>query len=322
MKPLLVIGDVMLDRYTYGTADRLSPEAPVPIVRQERHEISLGGAGNAAANIASLGGEVYLLGVIGDDKDGDKVDEICNRFGIRDSLYRSKDRSTIVKQRIIANGYQIARLDVEGDNLPCEIEQHYLRTWFLDCLNNISAVVVSDYAKGVITRDLMFLILEMTSTKKIPVFIDPKVEHKDLYYKHFYCMTPNVRELEGLSGMKDNLNEAAERLSQEYQCDYMLVTEGEKGMTIVSPNGFSHNIASTAKKVFDVSGAGDTVIATLALMTAMGLDMVDAAEIANIAAGIVVGKPGTDTVTVEELWQEIPTDSGLMQRWMEAESKV
>ncbi len=308
-KIVLVIGDLMLDVYIHGTAVRLSPEAPVPIISKEYIENRLGGAGNVAANIKSLGGRTYLIGVIGKDTAGGVLSETLWANGIRPSaVIASSGRVTSVKTRIIANKQQIARLDTEN---ATELSQQ-TKTYLCDNIRavcsgseEIGAIVVSDYAKGVISEQILLAINSQAALFGIPVFLDPKVTHAGLYHG-VTVVTPNQHEAEGLSGIrivdKISLEKAGRTIVSLYGCKYVLITRGEHGMALFSEEGpVMLDIPTAAKTVYDVSGAGDTVIATLALGYASGMSIRDAAWMANRAAGVVVGKAGTATITKEEL---------------------
>ncbi len=308
-KHILVIGDLMLDRYVYGAAHRLSPEAPVPIVSIEYTEHRLGGAGNVSANIRALGGSVALVAAAGADEDGSTLNNALWEHGINPiTLYPDRNRPTSVKTRVIANNQQVVRLDKED---ATALSAHTVSA-LCDSIytiftspKNVNAVVISDYAKGVICPEVLTLTLDLAAANKVPVFLDPKVTHAGLY-RGITVMTPNQHEAEGLSGIairdKISLERAGTELLSKYGCFYVLITRGEHGMALFSSDGLRMlDIPTEAKAVFDVSGAGDTVIATLALAYSSGMSMPDSAILANRAAGIVVGKQGTAVITKEEL---------------------
>lgn len=304
-KPIAVIGDLILDEYVYGTATRLSPEAPVPVIARERSEYRLGGAGNVAANLKALGANVFLASVIGtDDTEHDlprkKLLHAVNELGIEYKIRYDGTRCVTHKVRLIANNQQIARVDkestheVDPSNVPVDA--------MFEC--KPAAIIISDYAKGVISNTVLTRIRATAAVNGIPVFIDPKIAHKRMYAgRGFAVITPNLHEAEGLTGHTTGADIASlgRSLCCMYDCSYALVTQGAQGMTLLNALGTNLHLSSKARSVFDVSGAGDTVIATLALAYASSLDMTHAANLANHAAGIVVGKAGTAVVTLDEL---------------------
>ncbi len=304
---VLVIGDCILDQYVYGDAVRLSPEAPVPIVRYANSEYRLGGAGNVAANIKALGGNPLLITVCGTDKEAGILETTIHETGIHTRHLLAARRITTHKTRFIANRQQVMRLDnEETGNLPA-IKQANIINALEFCLDteNVAAVVISDYNKGAMSDIVMTAILDKTQQKSIPVFLDPKIKH-GCSYKGVTVVTPNVNEAAELTGIrivdKISLEAAGRSLLNSLECNYVLITRGEDGMTLFESGSWMMlDIPTEAQSVYDVSGAGDTVIATLALAKASGMNMRDAAVLANKAAGIVVGKPGTAVVTKEEL---------------------
>lgn len=316
-KPILVVGDIILDEYLYGQATRISPEAPVPVVKFTGRSVNLGGAGNVAANIATLGGNVRLVGLIGSDAEGLAVNMLTSAYGINCRWRAASDRPTIKKTRIIANGQQVSRIDVENTAPLTDAERETITEHFT-FTDDIAAVVVSDYAKGVIDTIVLDALVKRAEQYNIPVFLDPKVSNDYRYRGNgFCCITPNELEARGLASMIDatwSLNTVGDLLLRLYNCKNLLITRGEEGMTLFEAfnSGYNrHDIPTAAREVFDVSGAGDTVIATLALAYASGYPMITAARIANVAAGIVVGKKGTATVSLVELldaWEAYGTD--------------
>src|SRR3990167_3885452 len=312
--PILVVGDLMLDKYVYGTATRISPEAPVPVVKYEREEYKLGGAGNVVANIKALGGNPVPVGVLGSDSASNYAYGLLHAQGV-DTQYICGDvhSKTTVKVRLIANGQQISRLDMEeklGANGNTSLQlllEHALED------TQPAAIIVSDYDKGVVTSDVLGVIQRYSNENVIPVFIDPKVSNAVEYKRYWkWCiLTPNSAEAIGMVDRPHDLEDAGRTILQRYGCSHVLITRGDEGMTLFSI-GKSHlsadivsaDIPATAKAVFDVAGAGDTVIATLALAFASGISMRQAATLANRAAGIAVGKKGTATVTHAELFAD------------------
>ena len=302
-KTILIVGDIMLDEFIWGKVRRISPEAPVPVVEVINETYRLGGLGNVAANIGGLDGMPIPIGVLGRDSASEKVLGLLNQLGIEVSGLVSADRPTTLKTRVIAHSQQVVRTDRESKKaLSAEINKDLAAT-FLRYLPRADAVIVSDYDKGVVNRELLSAILPKTRSAGVPVFLDPKVHHAD-YYRPITLITPNQREAELLTGMaiedERSLEEAGLKLLQKFECECALITRGEEGMSLFNRSG-SHHLPTFAREVFDVTGAGDTVIATLALAHAGGATMEESAILANHAAGIVVGKVGTATVSRTEL---------------------
>jgi D-beta-D-heptose 7-phosphate kinase/D-beta-D-heptose 1-phosphate adenosyltransferase len=308
-KTILIVGDVMLDEFIWGKVRRISPEAPVPVVDVTEETYRLGGSGNVAANVSALGGNPVSVGTIGLDSAGDRVLELMQQLGIDTAAIIRNDRSTTLKTRIIAHHQQVVRADREtkqpiGRQLTAELAAAFNRY-----LSAAAAVIVSDYDKGVVNRDLLSEILPQARGRGVPVFLDPKVHHAD-YYRPITMITPNQREAELLTGIPISddltLEEAGRKLIEKFGCEYALITRGEDGMSLFNnshapQDSRSHHLPTFAREVFDVTGAGDTVIATLALAHAAGASMEECATLANHAAGIVVGKVGTATVSCSEL---------------------
>jgi rfaE bifunctional protein kinase chain/domain len=302
-KTILIVGDVMLDEFIWGKVGRISPEAPVPVVEVLNETDRLGGSGNVAANIHALGGQPVAIGIIGHDSEGERVLELLKQSRIDTAGLVRVDRPTTLKTRIIAHNQQVVRTDRESKKSLSPQTNQELAKVFLGYLPGADAVIISDYDKGVVSRDLLSEILHRARSARVPVFLDPKVHHAD-YYRPITLITPNQREAELLTGMAINdeqsLEEAGRRLLAKFECEYALITRGEEGMTLFHGTG-SHHLPTFAREVFDVTGAGDTVIATLALGQAAGATMEESAMLANHAAGIVVGKVGTATVNRAEL---------------------
>ncbi|WP_329604373.1 D-glycero-beta-D-manno-heptose-7-phosphate kinase [Undibacterium griseum] len=300
-KRILIAGDVMLDRYWFGEVNRISPEAPVPIVRVERRQERLGGAANVALNAVALGVSAGLMGVIGDDEAGETIEQLLKKSGIDSYLSRDRQISTIIKLRVIGRQQQLIRIDFE--ERPTE---HILR----DKLNRFNAllsasdlVVLSDYAKGGLTNVSMMIQAAVAAEK--PVLVDPKGSDFSRY-AGATLLTPNKAELRQIIGEWSGeamLTEKAQNLRRELGLQGLLLTRSEEGMTLFTEADVTH-VPAMAREVFDVSGAGDTVIATMAVMMANGMSMQDAVAIANRAGGIVVGKLGTATVSRAELFGE------------------
>ena len=302
-KRIIVLGDVMLDQFIWGKVQRISPEAPVPVVDVSSETFMLGGAANVAANVRALDGEPLLIGIIGKDSAASQVLTLLRKYRIESTGLLADNRPTTLKTRIMAHNQQIVRADRESRApVPAELTASFAAA-FVKWLPGTSAVVVSDYDKGLIKRELLSLVLPEAKRAGIPVFLDPKVQHAD-YYRPITLITPNHRETELLTGMsiddQAQLEEAGRRLLQKFECPYALITRGEQGMSLFS-KGKSRHFPTFAREVFDVTGAGDTVIATLSLATAAGAGMEEASVLANHAAGLVVGKLGIATISRQEL---------------------
>jgi len=310
-KNIFIIGDIILDRYIFGKVSRISPEAPVPVVDVMRESFLLGGAANVANNIIALGGKVTVAGVIGKDRAGDVVKGLMTDCNINIEAIIEDSRPTTVKARVIAHNQQIVRFDREDRR---KLEGKSLLS-FLGQIRKIlplyDAVIISDYKKGVVSASLVKEIVKYAKQKKTFVAVDPKVGHFHLY-KNVSLITPNIMEASEGSGVqiKDekSLLKAGKTLLSRLSCMSVLITRGEEGMSLFERGskgmGVTH-IPTVAKKVFDVTGAGDTVIATFTLAYAAGASLQDAATIANHAAGVVVGEVGTAVATPEILLQSL-----------------
>jgi rfaE bifunctional protein kinase chain/domain len=304
-KRIAVIGDLMLDRFIWGAVSRISPEAPVPVVEIRKETTCLGGAANVVANISSLGGNPIPFGVLGDDAEGKRLRVELRSLGISASgLVTDRDRTTSVKTRIIAHHQQVCRTDRE-DRSPLSPESHdKILRLFRSHLEGADGIVISDYAKGLISRTLLGEILPLAKSRGKVVCIDPKSSDLSIY-KPATVITPNTHEVERAAGLAvndaDSLLRAGRKILRQTGIPYLLVTRGEEGMTLFGGGKKATHIPTVAREVFDVTGAGDTVISALALGLVAGLSMLEAAVLANIAAGIVVGKLGTASATPEEL---------------------
>ncbi len=303
---ILVIGDIIIDHFIWGSVSRISPEAPVPVVNVKRENLLLGGAANVLNNIYALGGKASLCGVIGQDIMGNHiVDLLKNVNSPVDGVIKSGDRPTTKKTRIIAQQQQVVRFDREKTGpFPEEIKGALLD--YLDKnLASFQAVVVSDYNKGMINRDTMaHLMKKLSSQTTIPVIADPKPKDIDRFAGST-ILTPNNHEAELMSGMEirneKDLRKAADIIFEKTLTKALLITRGEEGMALFEKDNEPFFIPTVAREVFDVTGAGDTVVASLALGLAGGLSFIDASILANQAAGIVVGKLGTATASPEEI---------------------
>ncbi|MBI3356628.1 MAG: D-glycero-beta-D-manno-heptose-7-phosphate kinase [Nitrospirae bacterium] len=302
---VLVVGDLILDHYLMGRVSRISPEAPVPVVHVESESLRLGGAANVFNNILALGGKADLCGVIGADENGRLLmKELGNKRSARGGVVIDHDRPTTRKSRVIAHNQQIVRYDLEGrSELKATLQRRILQ-YVESRLRELSCVVVSDYAKGVVSATLMSEITRLAALRKVPVIVDPKVEHFG-FYKGVTLITPNHLEAIQAAGVHgdDNqtINEAGAMIRQRLGCQSVLITRGEKGMSLYEGDGAFWHLPTQARQVYDVTGAGDTVVGTLALALSTGASTKTGAILANYAAGIVVGMVGTATVTPKQL---------------------
>lgn len=301
---VLVVGDVMLDRYWFGDVERISPEAPVPVIKVSRVEERPGGAANVARNVAELGAQCTLLSVVGDDEPGRCLEKLLTeQHNVKALLHRDNTISTTIKLRAIARQQQLLRIDFETQPSHEVLRAKLADYW--DKLKEAEVVVLSDYGKGGLTHIAEMIRLAREARK--PVLVDPKGEDYSRY-KGASLLTPNRSEFRQVAGSwKDEaeLNEKAERLRAELNLDALLVTRSEEGMSLYRADEQPLQVAAQAREVYDVSGAGDTVIATLAVMLASGADLLQAVQVANRAAGIVVGKLGTAVVNREEILQDM-----------------
>ena len=295
---ILVIGDLMLDRYWFGEVERISPEAPVPVVHVARKEDRLGGAANVARNIVALGAQVTLAGVVGQDEPAQRMRELIQDAGIRATLLEDPHHPTTLKMRVLGRQQQLLRIDFEQKPSAALVDQLYQSVEALMSAHDI--VVLSDYAKGVLSR--VETLIDMARKQGVQVLVDPKGSDYRRY-RGATLVTPNRSEMQQAVGhwsSEDDLSERAQRLRHDLGLEAVLVTRSEQGMTLFTESGRDH-VDAEAHEVFDVSGAGDTVLATLAVMRGAGLDWPEAMRWANRAGGIVVGKLGTSVVTAGEL---------------------
>lgn len=307
----LVIGDLMLDHFIWGSVSRISPEAPVPVVEVRRETELPGGAGNVAANMAALGAETHLVGIVGEDAAAERLLSLLKASGIRtDGFCAVPERPTIVKTRIIAQQQQVVRFDREKAAALPHAQEKRLRQLILERLPGMAGVVISDYAKGVVSPALVREVVARARQAGISVFVDPKVENFR-FYRHVDCVTPNTKEAVGAAGVRrsvapPDIERLGWTLQRRLASRSVLITRGEQGMSLFEKGRPAYHIPTRAKEVFDVTGAGDTVISVMALATAAGAPLRTAAELANYAAGVVVGKLGTATVSVDELLKALP----------------
>jgi len=300
-----VLGDVMLDRYLWGQVDRISPEAPVPIVEVERETVSLGGAGNVAANLAALGAVPALIGLVGEDDDGRRTQVEFARRGIESrGVVTDLSRRTTVKTRIIAHQQQVVRADVESREDVAGAARGQLLGALEAGVRGAEGLVVSDYGKGVVTRDVLERALELARAAGIPVCVDPKESHFDAYRK-VSVITPNVLEAGRAFGRRivddESLMAAGWGLRDRLDADAVLITRGAQGMSLFERGGRYTVLPTVAREVFDVTGAGDTVVSVFALALAAGAEFPMAAHLSNHAAGLVIREVGTATCTADEL---------------------
>jgi len=308
-KRILVLGDVILDRFVWGSVSRICPEAPVPVVEINTESTRPGGAANVAANVRSLAGIPFQIGIAADDPESRQLREVFREIGAAtNGLIVDRTRPTSVKTRIIAYHQQVCRTDREDrSELSPEMRSRVIET-FRKVLQRTDAVIVSDYAKGFVTARLLRKILPLARAAGKVVCIDPKMTDFTVY-SPATVVTPNVSEISLATGIQisgtRNLLPAAKRLLSIPGIDYVLATRGEKGMALFGDGARPAYIPTVAREVFDVTGAGDTVISTLALSLVSGLSILEAAVLSNVAAGIVVGKLGTASVTTDELIEEV-----------------
>ncbi len=314
---ILVLGDVMLDRFIWGAVRRISPEAPVPVVEVESETYMLGGAANVLHNLIALGGHAQICGLVGDDEPGRQVRELLEDLEVPDDgLVKSDQRPTTVKTRVVAQSQQVVRVDRENRQPADPKETTAILAYLENKLPLVDAVIISDYAKGLITRKVTSRLKHLASAHGKLWAVDPKVPNM-AFYAGATIVTPNHLEAAAAAGVHtDNPNYvrlAGQKLREKYDFQNVLVTQGERGMTLFGEFGASH-IPTTAKRVFDVTGAGDTVISTLTLGMVAGLEPVEAALLANFAAGVVVGEVGTSAVTAGRLVQALEVVASLPAR--------
>ena len=307
---VLVIGDVMLDRYFWGNVSRISPEAPVPIVNVKKTSLVLGGAANVAANVAGLGAKPLLVGICGNDAESDVLDDLLQKVEIQSHLIRLENRQTTVKTRIVAHNQHVARIDQETTDFISEVEAERVFEQIFGYLDKISIVVISDYAKGFLTDDLLAHLITTCREKKVKIIVDPKGKNF-AKYKGANVLTPNRKEAAEAANLDENetnlIEKAGELILSEVESEALLITQGEKGMSLLQRDGKSFELEALARNVYDVTGAGDTVIASFAVAVGAGASFFEAAKIANIAAGLVVGEVGTTAVSLEILEKAIET---------------
>ena len=309
---IAILGDVMLDQFIIGRVHRISPEAPVPVVEFQREELRAGGAANVAANVRALGGRADLIGVVGVDRAGDQLLAELQARGIGCAdIVKDGRRRTTVKMRIVTDrNQQVARVDYEEDDEPERRVADALAAAAERAVDSAGAVIVSDYLKGGITREAMQRLVTRSRLKRVPVLVDPKIPHLDRY-AGARLITPNHHEAEVATHLRirtdSDAHEAALALRERSGCESVLITRGEQGMWLLDGD-VEGPLRAAAREVSDVTGAGDTVIATLALAVACGATLAEAAALANHAAGVVVGRFGPATLTPPELLAAVTRD--------------
>lgn len=308
-KKVGVLGDVGIDRYTWGSVERISPEAPVPIVRVDRETLKLGLAANVAENVTALGGKPEIIGVVGDDSDARDLKAMLRAHRIDpNGLVVDQSRRTILKERIVAETQQLLRVDFEDLHAMNARVRGAVKTQVTRAFKDVDAIIIEDYAKGLLDRELIAHVIAIGKKRKIPVLVDPHMKTKATEYKGVTLLTPNKREAEALSGVRivdsKSLSQCAAAILSATSAAYVVITLGKDGMAIFRKGASAPILIPTfAQEVYDVSGAGDTVIAALALGLASQVPISDAGLISNLAAGVEVGKRGTATVSRDEILQ-------------------
>lgn len=304
-KKILILGDLLLDEYIWGDTDRISPEAPVPVVNIRSREIRPGGAANVAMTISALGGNPILSGIVGDDDVGDKFIKTIESCGIaKTGIFIAPGRVTPLKTRVIASNQQMLRIDNEVvspiEESVCRKLIDYLKTE----MQNADALLISDYAKGLIGSGLLAPVIDTAKSLGLKILVDPKPVNMHLY-KGVTLISPNLKETVSFSGIKVDdrlsLKKAARILMEKISPKALLVTRGSEGLSLFTSDDSEHHLPAMTSQVYDVSGAGDTMVGTLTLAMAAGASLMDAVEIANCAAGVVVRKPGVAVVSPDEL---------------------
>lgn len=317
-KNIGIFGDLMLDRYLWGNVNRISPEAPVPIVEIDNESNRLGGAANVANNVKSLGAYVKIFGIVGDDKDGDILYKLLSENGFDSvGVLKDKNRPTTVKTRVIANKQHVVRVDKEErKDISLDIENKMLDI-FKENLIDLDAVIIEDYNKGLVTKSMIYNIIELCNKNNIIVNVDPKFNNF-FEYKNVTVFKPNRKETEEALGIKltdeNSYKLASEKLFDILKAKYIIITRGEEGMSIRLDGGEFITIPTTARKVADVSGAGDTVISTLTVAMAAGASVHEAAILANTAGGIVCGEVGIVPIQKDILYEILLEDMNHRQK--------
>jgi rfaE bifunctional protein kinase chain/domain len=302
---ILVVGDIMMDRFIWGKVSRISPEAPVPVVAVEKETFLLGGAANVVNNIHALGGNVALCGVVGDDEMGQRVVQKLSEMNIGpQGIFVEQGRQTSTKTRVIAHQQQLVRIDRETTDHPRPLTSQNISKFLRRDIDGFDGIILSDYGKGLLTRGLIRTTIRTAREMKKLVMVDPKIKNF-FCYKGATVVTPNAAEASAASNIQIHdpvsLEKAGRILLKKLGCKVLVITRGEEGMAVFEPLQDPFLVPTVAKEVYDVTGAGDTVIGTMALALGAGAGVIEAAKLANYAAGIAVGKVGTATVSQEEL---------------------
>jgi len=305
-KKVMVLGDLMLDEFIEGSVERISPEAPVPVVEvNQQPYYRLGGSGNVARNLVGLGANVIIHSIVGHDQQAQKLKELLGKHSIKSDYILSDDqRDTIVKTRIIANKQQLARIDRENRALISDKLRTRLIAGVRQVIDDVDAIIISDYGKGMVSKELIDEVVAIARKHDILVSVDPK-ERNFPYYNNVSLITPNIKELSFGAGIKieteNDMITAADKVREMFGCDMLLITRGEQGMSLFEKDGNPRHIPTAAIEVFDVTGAGDTVIACFTLAHISGAEPIEAASLSNVAAGYVVAVHGTAYVPWEVL---------------------
>lgn len=313
-RKVLVLGDIMVDEYIWGTVSRISPEAPVPVVEVGDENIRLGGAANVVANIRALQGQAELVGVAGGDAMAERLIREIEQIGVKpDGIVLDRSRKTTIKTRVVAGGQHVVRFDRECTEELREELRGKVEELVRDRLDQVDALIISDYGKGVVNARLLEVVVPLARARGVETVVDPKINHFDLY-RQVSVLTPNQREAVAAWGRpvrsEADVAAAGRHLLERLHARAVLITRGERGMSLFEGNGHINHIPAVAKEVFDVTGAGDTVVGAMALALASKAAMVEAAQIANHAAGVVVGKRGTATVSLAELKRSLGLEEG------------
>lgn len=303
-KKILVIGDIMLDKYIWGDVSRISPEAPVQVVHVQKETYAPGGASNVASNISALNGKVFMVGIVGNDESKNILLNELKKIGVNtDGILTDNDKPTTQKVRIVGKSQQLLRVDYEKkEHVHKDIEDSLIN-FLKKTIRDVDVVVVSDYAKGVITPEICDVLIQMSKEHNKAVIVDPKPKHLNLY-SNVTLITPNNAEASEMTNIEDGSDESVLEIGSKllkYLNANVLITRGEKGMSLFEKNSKITHIPAKAREVYSLIGAGDTVVAALALALASDANFEEAAALANIAAGIKVGKIGTASVGIEEM---------------------
>lgn len=299
-KSILVIGDVMLDKFMWGKADRISPEAPVPIISIDKISHSPGGAANVALNLSKLTANVHLLAVVGDDNESNLLEDDLEKQGVKIKFIKDAKKSTTTKTRIMAHGQQVVRTDYENTNDITSEQIKHINDMIVACSSEIDAIIIEDYNKGLLVKDCINTILDIAAKNDIPVYVDPKKENFFVYNK-IRLFKPNMFEFESIidfNKQNKGFEELGEQLRKKINAEILMITRGEEGVTLFTDNNIQ-TIGTKARKVHDVSGAGDTAISAFVLADLSGASIEESAMISNYAAGRVCEEVGVVPISLE-----------------------